>query len=161
MKKTYKLRVNDDYEFELTPDDLSALDLMATDPTSFHVLDNDKSYHVSLEGKDFNRKGYQLEVNHSKYRVLIADPLDILIDKMGFELGATAKVSSIEAPMPGLILEVSVNEGQDVKEGDDLLILEAMKMENVLTSPRDGVIKQITVTQGEAVEKKHVLITFE
>ena len=63
--------------------------------------------------------------------------------------------------MPGLILEVSVEDGQEVKEGDALLILEAMKMENVITSPRDGKIKKIEVKQGEAVEKKHVLLTFE
>ena len=51
--------------------------------------------------------------------------------------------------------------GQAVNEDDPLVILEAMKMENVITSPRDGIIKNISVEKGEAVDKKHVLIEFE
>ncbi len=63
--------------------------------------------------------------------------------------------------MPGLILEISVSEGQEVKEGDALLVLEAMKMENVLTAPKDGVIQAITVKKGDAVEKKQLLIEMQ
>ena len=63
--------------------------------------------------------------------------------------------------MPGLILEINVTEGQTVNEGDPLLILEAMKMENVLTSPRNGNIKTISVKQGETVDKNALLIAFE
>ena len=60
-----------------------------------------------------------------------------------------------------LILEINVLEGQDVKENEALLILEAMKMENVINSPRDGIIKSISVKQGETVDKNSLLITFE
>ncbi|MEM7382618.1 MAG: acetyl-CoA carboxylase biotin carboxyl carrier protein subunit, partial [Bacteroidota bacterium] len=81
--------------------------------------------------------------------------------QMGFALGSAKDVSSIEAPMPGLILDISVSEGQEVNEGDPLLILEAMKMENVITSPRNGVVKSVPISQGETVEKKHLLIEFE
>ena len=63
--------------------------------------------------------------------------------------------------MPGLILEINVTEAQEVKENDPLLILEAMKMENVINSPRDGVIKSIKVSQGNTVEKNALLIEFE
>jgi biotin carboxyl carrier protein len=70
-------------------------------------------------------------------------------------------VNEIKAPMPGLILEINVAEGAEVKENDALLILEAMKMENVLNSPRDGVIKSISVAQGETVDKNALLIEFE
>ena len=63
--------------------------------------------------------------------------------------------------MPGLILEINIEEGQEVKENDPLLILEAMKMENVINSPRDGVIKSIAVSQGNTVEKNALLIEFE
>jgi len=161
MEDNYKLKVNDQYEFHFTQDDLKSLDLVKTGTDSLHLLDNNQTYHISFDVKDFNGKKYRVKVNNANYNVTISNPLDLLIDKMGFELGASAQVSSIEAPMPGLILEVSVSEGQEVKEGDALLILEAMKMENVITSPREGIIKSIAVTQGEAVEKKHILITFE
>jgi biotin carboxyl carrier protein len=63
--------------------------------------------------------------------------------------------------MPGLILEISISEGQEVKENDALLILEAMKMENVIKSPRDGIIKSIKVKQTEAVDINSLLIEFE
>ena len=67
---------------------------------------------------------------------------------------------SIKAPMPGLILEINVKVGQEVKEDEPLLILEAMKMENIITSPRDGIIKSISVNKTDAVEKNQLLIEF-
>jgi len=161
MEKKYRLKVNDQYEFQLTKADVKTLDLIPYGEDLGHVLQDQQSFHIAFTSQDFNGKEYELKVNNSIYKVSIDDPLDILIDEMGFELGASSKVSSIEAPMPGLILEVSVSEGQEVKEGDPLLILEAMKMENVIASPREGVVKDIAVKQGQAVEKKHVLITFE
>jgi biotin carboxyl carrier protein len=63
--------------------------------------------------------------------------------------------------MPGLILEIHVRIGQAVNENDPLLILEAMKMENVITSPRDGIIKSISVKKSDAVDKNQLLIEFE
>jgi len=161
MKNNYRLKVNDQYEFQFTTADLESLDLVKTGTDALHLLDDHQTYHINFEAKDFHGKKYSVKVNNAHYEVALSNPLDVLIDEMGFELGASAQVSTIEAPMPGLILEVSVKEGQEVQEGDALLILEAMKMENVITSPREGTIKKIAVTQGEAVEKKHVLITFQ
>ena len=80
---------------------------------------------------------------------------------MGFENSASKHINELKAPMPGLILEVFVITGQQVKENDSLLILEAMKMENIITSPRDGIIKSIFAIKGDAVEKNYLLIEFE
>ena len=63
--------------------------------------------------------------------------------------------------MPGLILEILVTKSVIVKKGDPIIILEAMKMENILTSPKDGVIKNIEVKTQQTVEKNNVLIRFE
>jgi len=161
MHKKYKLTVNDQYEFQLTAADLASLDVVRTGSHSQHLLDKYQSHNINFDKKDFQNKKYRVHVNNNKYEVSIADSLDLLIDAMGFELGSSANVSSIEAPMPGLILEVSVTEGKEVREGEALLILEAMKMENVITSPRAGTIGKIEVKQGEAVEKKQILLTFE
>lgn len=161
MEETYKLKVNDEYEFLFTPKELASLDLIQLSKDAHHLLDKHQTYQISMDAKDFNGKKYSLSVNNTKYQVSIADPLDLLIDQMGFELGSTALVNSIEAPMPGLILELLVTAGQEVQEGDGLLILEAMKMENMISSPRAGKVKSIAVAQGDAVEKKQVLITFE
>ena len=87
--------------------------------------------------------------------------MDTLIKEMGFSVEKAKQVNSIKAPMPGLILEISVVIGQTVKENDNLLILTAMKMENSLRSPRDGVIKSIAINVGDSVIKGDVLIEFE
>jgi biotin carboxyl carrier protein len=79
---------------------------------------------------------------------------------MGMSSATANKVNNIKAPMPGLIINLKVAEGDTVKAGDQLLILEAMKMENILKSPGDGVIKKIKVKKGDSVEKNQVLIEF-
>ena len=80
---------------------------------------------------------------------------------MGLTLAAAQVINDSKAPMPGLILDVQVKEGDEVKEGDYLLVLEAMKMENTLTAPRDGVVKSITVSKGQTVDKNRLLIEME
>jgi biotin carboxyl carrier protein len=61
--------------------------------------------------------------------------------------------------MPGLVVAVPVSEGQDVKKGQVILILESMKMQNELKAPRDGVIQRIKVKAGESVEQKQTLLS--
>jgi biotin carboxyl carrier protein len=62
--------------------------------------------------------------------------------------------------MPGLIVDVGVEVGQDVKKGDKLLVLNAMKMENIIKAPADGKVRQVLVNNGQNVEKNQVLIQF-
>ena len=59
---------------------------------------------------------------------------------------------AVKSPMPGNILKINVAQGQSVKEGDTLIVLEAMKMENDVVAPRDGTVAQIVVTKGAVVE---------
>lgn len=63
--------------------------------------------------------------------------------------------------MPGMILDVMAEVGQKVKEGDNLLVLEAMKMENTIMAPRDAIIKSINIEKGKTVGKNEVLIEME
>ncbi|RYF88885.1 MAG: biotin/lipoyl-binding protein, partial [Chitinophagaceae bacterium] len=81
--------------------------------------------------------------------------------KMGFGAASNKQVKDIKAPMPGLVLEVAVSEGQQVKEGDKLLILVAMKMENSISIHTDAVIKKIAVKAGQAVDKGQLLVELE
>ena len=68
---------------------------------------------------------------------------------------------SIDAPMPGTILSIDVNEGDEVKAGQVLLILEAMKMENEILSPRDGKVAAIYTTKGTSVNTGDKLVSIE
>ena len=161
MEETYKLNVNNEFDYSLDSEHIEGLDIQVVNTKSYHILKDNLPFHTEVLQADFLNKQYTIKVNSGIYNVAISDHLDLLIDKMGFALSSTRDVGTIEAPMPGLILDINVRVGQAVNEDDPLLILEAMKMENVITSPRDGIIKNISVEKGEAVDKKHVLIEFE
>ena len=158
---TYKLRVDDTHEFELTSEDIASIDSIEKSDTKFNIIDDHSSYNVEISEINPRDKYYKVLVNKTYFNVLINNELDILIKDLGFELGSSSIVNQIDAPMPGMVLKINVKEGQDVKEDQALLILEAMKMENILSSPRDGKIKSIEVNEGAAVNKNQVLITFE
>lgn len=161
MSNHYKLNVNNTFQFDVENDVVSQLDAVSVEKDKFHILKDNTPYQAEIIATDFINKTYTVKVNNTTYTVAIANALDMLIKEMGFEVGAAKQVNAIKAPMPGLILEISVAVGQEVKENDPLLILEAMKMENSILSPRDGVIKSITMTKGAAVEKGALLIEFE
>ena len=86
---------------------------------------------------------------------------ETLMERMGIEEGADATSKDLRAPMPGKVLEVLVQDGQSVEEGEAMLVLEAMKMENVLRAGAAGVVSMIGVEAGNAVEKEAVLISME
>lgn len=161
MSNHYKLNVNNTFQFDLEKDVVAQLDAVSVAKNKFHILKNNTPYQAEIIATNFINKTYTVRVNNTNYTVAIANALDLLIKEMGFEVGAAKQVNAIKAPMPGLILEISVAVGQEVKENDPLLILEAMKMENSIVSPRDGIIKSITMTKGAAVEKGQLLIEFE
>jgi biotin carboxyl carrier protein len=74
---------------------------------------------------------------------------------------AAASANTITAPMPGLIVEVMVHEGDEVTAGQEVCTLEAMKMKNAIRSPRAGVIADVAVSPGQKVTHGEVLVTFE
>lgn len=161
MHETFRVTVNENLTYELNSGDITKVDALRVKGDSYHILQENRPFQVEIVSSDFNKKKYHIKVNNNSYMVDIADGSDLLIKEMGFALVSTKSIGSIIAPMPGLILEINVKEGQEVKEGDQLLILEAMKMENIISSPRDGVIKKIAIKKGEAIEKKRLLIEFE
>ncbi len=72
---------------------------------------------------------------------------------------AAAEGEPVKSPMPGTVLEVKVKEGDTVKSGDTVIVLEAMKMENAIVAPRDATIASVNVTRGQSVESGAVLVT--
>lgn len=161
MSIGYKVNVNNSFHFDIEKKNVAELDAVSVEANKFHILLESKPYKAEIVNSDFNHKSYLVKVNNTTYSVVISNPLDILIKDLGFEVGLAKQVNFIKAPMPGLILEISVVVGQEVKENDNLIILGAMKMENSFLSPRDGIIKSISVAMGDAVEKGQLLIEFE
>ncbi len=161
MSTSYTVKVNSSFDFKIDEAAVSKLDALQNSDTEFHVLNDSKSYAVEIVDANFNQKKYTININNNNYTVDISNKLDLLIKEMGFSLGNAKKVNEIKAPMPGLILDINVKIGAAVKEGDTLLVLEAMKMENSIASPRDGIIKSISVQKTDAVEKNQLLVEFE
>lgn len=158
---TFKVSVNNSETFEINEKDAIKLDCIESSNQTFHVLHNHKSYEVTIKSGDLNKKSYRLMVNNREYDVNIQDHLDQLIKSMGFQVGSSKHINQIKAPMPGLILDIPVNSGEEIKEGELLLILEAMKMENSIVSPINGRIKNVSVEKGTTVTKNQLLIEFE
>ena len=160
-KNNYKITVDENSVFEFTPEQIKDFDFVKENDGKFHILKNNKAYRAEIEQADFENKSLTIKVNGNRYEIKIEDHFDQLADQLGFSAANTQKASDIKAPMPGLVLDVSVEVGQEVKEGDGLLILEAMKMENVIKSVGEGHVKAIHIKEGKAVEKGQLLIEIE
>ncbi len=125
------------------------------------VLVENKSYTAIVEKIDKKSKEVTLKINGHNYTVSIKEPIDQLLNKMGLDLKANQKAEPIKAPMPGMILKILVEVGQKIEKGDGLIILEAMKMENILKASATATVKSIKIAEKTVVEKGTVLIEME
>lgn len=135
-------------------------DVIEVKEGSFHVIKDNKSYNVEVVKANVEEKKFLVSVNGNNYQLDVKDRFDELLDRLGLGNLNANKVNELKAPMPGLVLDVRVAEGDVVKKGDPIIVLEAMKMENIIKSPTEGTIKKINVKKGVAVEKNQVLINF-
>lgn len=137
---------------------------------------------VTAEFSQINNNAYLLKFGNKVFEItahkLEKDKYGLLIDGCYFDAlvrtqlqenandlqknkNVTSKKLNIKAPMPGLLLKLKKNIGDYVKAGEPLLILEAMKMENEIRSPIDGIVKEILFKEGQPVEKNSIILTFE
>lgn len=135
-------------------------EFVKTGERTFHLLWGDVSYRVMVLKLDPAEKSMVLKVNSVKYHISLKDKYDELLHRLGLDKLNAGKVNEVKAPMPGMVLKIMVQEGDQVKKGDALLVLEAMKMENIIKSPGEGVIRKIAAVKGTAVEKNQLLIQF-
>lgn len=136
-------------------------DITSPSTNKKNVIIDNKVYNIEVESCDIKNKEITILVNDRKYSFKIREEIDILLNNMGM-LGQTqVKVDNIKAPMPGLVVKILVEVGQSVEKGDAIIVLEAMKMENIIKATGAGIIKKINVSNKEAVEKNSVLIEME
>ncbi len=157
----YKIKVNNANEFDFNFEQVKDFDFVKEQDGSFHILKNNKGYQAEIVETDFAKKTFTIKVNGNTHQIKLEDKFDLLVNQLGLSVVNTQKASDVKAPMPGLVLGVMVEVGQEVKEGDGLLILEAMKMENVIKSAGEGLVKAIHTEKGNAVEKGQLLIEVE
>ncbi len=139
----------------------AALDIQVQPNGLISVLLDGKSYTATVEKVDTKAKELVLKIDGQPYTVAIKEPIDQLLSSMGLDLKAMQKIEPVKAPMPGLVLRVLVEPGQQINKGDGLLILEAMKMENVIKAEVDCVVLKVHITKLENVEKNQVLIELD
>lgn len=164
----FKIKVNEQFDFQvrsekdqtLVNDQPVDLDIYSISKSTFHILHQNRSYNVELVTLDKNQKTCSVRVNNNIYTMSLTDQFDELLHKLGMDNLNSLKITELKAPMPGLVLKVLVKEGEEVSKGSNLLILEAMKMENIIKAPADGVIKSIKVIPSDKVEKNQVMIVF-
>lgn len=163
----YKAHVNDQvFEIQISEDGFVvngkavSWDVSNIRDGYFHILLDERSYRAEVVDLDLAAKRFVIKVNGRHYPVAVSDKFDVLLEKMGMNAHAGARVNHVRAPMPGLIIQMKVKDGDAVKAGDTLLILEAMKMENIIKAPGDATVKSVKVRMGEGVEKNQVLIEF-
>ncbi len=163
------LTVNDKNTFSVTEEDGQLVvdgtavswDVSEQPNGIISVLCDGKSYTAIIEKTDRKAKEISLRLNGQVYKVAIKEPIDQLLKNMGIDLKAMQKAEPIKAPMPGMVLKILVTPGQQINKGDGLVILEAMKMENILKASANAVVKAIRVNERTAVEKGTVLIELE
>lgn len=124
----------------------------------YHIIKDNRSYNVEvLEAVDDTQR---IKVNGTIYETQTIDRFDELLKSLGMEKGGGSKVNELKAPMPGLVLQIAVKAGDTLKKGDRVLVLEAMKMENVIKSPADVTVASVEVEKGQTVDKNQVMVRF-
>jgi len=164
----YEIKINGKQDFSATSKDgkliingeLVEADIAPVGPSLFHVLHNQQSYNVEVVSFNGSDKSAEIKVNGNTYHITSKDQFDILLEQLGFNHLNAGAISDLKAPMPGMVLKVFVKEGDALQKGDNLFVLEAMKMENIIKAPADVVVKSIKIKPGDKVEKGQVLITF-
>ena len=136
-------------------------DMVEINEGRFHIIKDNQSFTAEVIKADYVEKSFQIKVGNKILDLVAKDRFDLLLEKLGMSGANDQKINDLKAPMPGLILDILVAVGDQVTKGDKLLILEAMKMENIIKAAGEGTIKQIKAEKGNNVEKNQVLIVFE
>lgn len=161
--KTVKLEVRPDknggYRLTLDGETLHASS-EETEPSFYSLLIDGQSFEVAVDISD-NGRGTEVAVHlfDGTYHLTMMDPMQKALAGSGGGTGDGA--SRVTSPMPGKVLRIMVKEGQAVKAGDGVAVVEAMKMENELKAPKDGTVEKIHAEEGDTVESGSPLVTIQ
>ncbi len=157
--KTYIIEINDDRRVIVDGVEYAV---------DFESVSGQPVYTLLIDGRSYEAYIYETEDRQAWQVLLRGDLHTIRVEdereqRLRAAAGAIAPAASgefhLKAPMPGLIVAVPVAEGQPVKKGDNLVILESMKMQNELKCPREGTVTRVKVRAGDSVEQNQILVT--
>ena len=165
-----KATVNNAPAFEVSSNINSKTVLLNDQSLPLDLLQNGAHLHFVWKGKSVNvevislpkeEKKVVLKVNNKTTEVRLEEPLDALLNSLGFSSANNAKIKQVKSPMPGLVLSISAEIGKEIKKDEPLLILEAMKMNNEVKALTSGKVKSIHVAEGIMVRKNQLILEFE
>lgn len=158
MSQQLQVKV-DEQTINIDESRLSAIEMVSLGNNQYHIIYPGGKMMVEIE-QTGNGNRLSIKSGNESYNVTLLDALQQQIEKMGMNAKMDLAFTMLKAPMPGLVLDICVNEGDEVQKGDKLIVLEAMKMENALLAPANVTIKKIAVKKGDSVEKGALLIEF-
>lgn len=144
----------------LIDNDEATYDLLKNGDNGYHLIYNNQSFNIEVLNKDNHSGELTLKINGRVISTQLQNKLADLLKKMGMD-NNKKKLKDLKAPMPGLVLDIMVKEGEEVTEGQELIVLEAMKMENAIKSPQDGIIDKIQIDKQDKIDKNHTLLSFQ
>ncbi len=132
------------------------VDFLSISPSLYSMLMDERAYEVVIDEQDGE---VQVQLRGHLYRGEVLDERAQLLASERAGLQVSTGELQIKSPMPGLVVAIPVAEGQTVQQGETLLVLESMKMQNELKAPRDGVINRVWVQPGQSVEQGKPLLS--
>jgi biotin carboxyl carrier protein len=153
--KKYEVEIGDDGAVSVNGKPRS-VDFLALGPALYSIIMDTKQHEIVVESHE---NEFEVLLNGRLYASTVMDEREqLILSRRGGTDDASGEII-IRAPMPGLLVDVLVKEGDAVAAGQTVVILESMKMQNELKSPRAGTVQRVSVQAGQTVEQKKVLIT--
>ncbi|MFC3810926.1 biotin/lipoyl-containing protein [Lacihabitans lacunae] len=146
------------YEFSFDTQKINEMGILKTSADSTEVLVDKRIIKGKVSVDAMVARQLLVDLNGEEFLVEIKSETDLMIETLGFNSAKANKIKVLKAPMPGLVIDVFVEEGQTVAENENVLVLEAMKMENVIKLPHEAVVKKIHVAKGQAITKGQIMI---
>ena len=151
--------VNSQFNFEIK--DGEDWDIVKTKDGLFNIIYKEKSFIANVLSHDKKNKVFEIVINNNHYKVQLKDSFDEALIRLGVEHQEVDKDNAVVSPMPGKVVEVFVGAGDSVDEGDSLIVLEAMKMENIIKATKSGEVKHVYASVGDSVEKNCRLLVYK
>ena len=151
--------VNSQFNFEIQ--DGEDWDIVKTKDGLFNIIYKEKSFIANVLSHDKKNKVFEIVINNNHYKVQLKDSFDEALIRLGVEHQEVDKDKAVVSPMPGKVVEVFVGAGDSVDEGDSLIVLEAMKMENIIKATKSGEVKHVYASVGDSVEKNCRLLVYK
>lgn len=156
--QVYEIEINEDGQILANGEQLPADFMAVAEQSVYSLIFENRSFEAYISPGE---SGYEVLLRGQRYTVQVEDERARLLRKVGGAQAATSGEFQLKSPMPGLVIDVPVKEGTEVKKGDNLIILESMKMQNELKSPRDGTVIRINASAGDSVQQNAVLIVLD